>query len=112
MPPLRWACWHRSFGIATFWEKNLVSVVVQPSANALAIRHGRHLSLTIQNAIIQGKGRPVTTDRRTFVAVCLFGSSKNAAVAISPQLRAPGRSAIILSVVSLLLFVWGSTRSS
>lgn len=54
----------------------------------------------------------MTTDRRTFVAVCLFGSSKNAAVAISPQLRAPGRSAIILSVVSLLLFVWGSTRSS
>jgi hypothetical protein len=68
-------------------EKNLVSVAAQPTANALAISLGGIFSLTIQNVMIPGKGTPVTTHRRTLVAVC-FSGSKTAMIAVSAKSEA------------------------
>ena len=87
-------------------------MLAQPSANVLAISVGGVVSLTIQNAITPDKGTPGTTHRRTLVALRLLGTLKTARVAVSADSRAPRRSAIILSVVFLSLFVLGNARSS
>jgi spore coat protein A, manganese oxidase len=54
----------------------------------------------------------VTIHRRTLVAVSLFGGSKTATVAVSTRSMVPQRSAIILGIVSLSLFVLGNSRNS
>ncbi len=87
-------------------------MVAQRQANILAINLGGVVSLTIQNAMTPDKGTPVTTPRQTLVAVRLLGALRTATVAVSAKCRAPRRSGITSSVVSLLLMFLGTACSS
>ena len=54
----------------------------------------------------------MTTHPQTLILLCFFGGSSPAGVAASGESRVTRRSEIILSVVSLLLLLLGSVRSS
>ena len=54
----------------------------------------------------------MTTHPQTLIPLCFFGGSSPAGVAASGESRVTRRSAIILGVVSLLLFLLGTARRS